>query len=95
MVELCGKKFPLLKVLKCLLTVIRGLLLILFLCVGPYCVPLPTISLITVFIYSFRMALGFLISVFIFVLFLLACCCSGLGKKKGEKKNVFWALNIW
>ena len=62
MVKSNSKKFPLLKLIKCLLTIFRGILLIAFLAVGTFCIPLPKISLIMVFFYSFKIVICLVIS---------------------------------
>ena len=71
MVECNGKKFPMLKLFKCLLTVFRGILLIAFLAVGPYCLPIPEISLTTVFFYSFKLSVGLAFSGVILAILLM------------------------
>ena len=84
MVECCNKIVPILKLFKFLLTILRGVLLVAFLCTGPYSQPLPVISLITVFIYSLKFALAFAVCSILLVLLILnmtcwclcLCCCN-------------------
>ena len=62
MVECDGKKFPMLKLFKCLLTVSRGILLVAFISIGRYIMPRPMISFVTVFFYSFKFSVGLIIT---------------------------------
>ena len=83
MVECCDKKVPILKLFKFSLTILRGVLLVAFLCTGPYSQPLPVISLITVFIYSLKFSIAFAVCSILLVLLILnmtcwclcLCCC--------------------
>ena len=90
MVECSGKKIPLLKLFKCLLTVSRGILLIAFLTKGPFCVPLPTISLITVFFYSFKYTIGLSILGVILATLSINVISNCLSSSLGDSCEVLW-----
>ena len=76
MVKICGQAVPLLKLIKFLLTFLRGIFFLIFIWIISSAVPSPTASLIAVFVYSFRFTIGLSLSLLYIAYRLIAFCCS-------------------
>lgn len=76
MVKICGQVVPLLKLIKFLLTLLRGIFFLIFIWIISSAVPSPTASLIAVFVYSFRFTIGLSLSLLYILLRVIAFCCS-------------------